>query len=516
LAVLSSLLSAGQLLAAGGTIQDQAVSLTYPALHWNGLAEADLLGSYPTPATDPIQATGWWYRINGVDTREHPFPRPDREHYDGGRIVLEWDDVDGKGFRATEITTVVDNERPSASLLTELTVENLTAGDVNVIAFHYLDVDLPGNGDDDNVIEAHPVAGSYGRDLVFYSAHGGGSVRYRGDGGLFLTGPSATVLGGLNDDLITNFTNSGAPFGPSNAGAGYMWWLFMHPGQQLHARASASIRPRAPYVKGEWGRSTGHPTLLFRKLAPADPYLEHSSWDMRRTSRLDGDPISLVPHGRVVGADDFNGDFRTDLVQHDAASGQTYVRGIPVTGALPAPLFWRIEATGDFDLDGKPDLVWRSSTSGKLVIWRMDDTAKLGEIVPVPDQAADLNWAVAAALDFNDDGRRDLLWYNATSGKIVIWYMNAAVQRISGAFTTPSSAGNNNWKVVAAGDFGKGPVTSGAPAPVFGAPDIVWRNASSGKLVVWHMDLAGRRTAGVFTSPDAPDDPLGYEVVGPR
>jgi hypothetical protein len=128
----------------------------------------------------------------------------------------------------------------------------------------------------------------------------------------------------------------------------------------------------------------------------------------------------------------------------------------------------------------------------------------------VPDQAADANWSIQAARDFNGDGLRDLLWYNSTSGNAVIWYMDAQVKRISGGFTTPMSAGNNNWRIVGAGDYGKG---SGG---VFGAPDIVWRNATSGKLVVWHMNFAGQRTAGVFTSPDSPSSPLDYEVVGPR
>ena len=90
--------------------------------------------------------------------------------------------------------------------------------------------------------------------------------------------------------------------------------------------------------------------------------------------------------------------------------------------------------------------------------------------------------------------------------------MDAALVRTTGLFTTPASVGNNNWRVVAVGDFGKGPAQTGTP--VLERQDIVWQNDTSLKIVVWHMDQAAQRTGGVFTNPD-----LIYTdrlVVGPR
>ena len=116
-----------------------------------------------------------------------------------------------------------------------------------------------------------------------------------------------------------------------------------------------------------------------------------------------------------------------------------------------------------------------------------------------------------ATLDWNGDGATDFLWYNATSGKIVLWFMNAAAQRITGQFTNPPNAGDNNWKVLAAGDYGIG------PGGLANTKDIVWRNATSGRFVVWYMDRAGNRTAGVFTNPNAPDtNPTDWTIAGPR
>ena len=62
----------------------------------------------------------------------------------------------------------------------------------------------------------------------------------------------------------------------------------------------------------------------------------------------------------------------------------------------------------------------------------------------------------ALGLDFNSDGDTDLLWYNPVSGKIVFWFMNYNASRIAGQFANPSNAGANNWKVLAAGDYGAG------------------------------------------------------------
>jgi hypothetical protein len=88
--------------------------------------------------------------------------------------------------------------------------------------------------------------------------------------------------------------------------------------------------------------------------------------------------------------------------------------------------------------------------------------------------------------------------------------MDDAVVRTSGRFTVPPNAGDHNWKVVAGGDYGIGP--GGTP----GTADVVWRNDDSGRLVLWNLRWDGVRTSGAFTTPDAPDAPLQWDVVGPR
>ncbi len=131
------------------------------------------------------------------------------------------------------------------------------------------------------------------------------------------------------------------------------------------------------------------------------------------------------------------------------------------------------------------------------MIWTLNGTVKLGNIIPSPDQAAHAYWQVVAALDYDGDGHRDLLWYNVTTGKIVQWLMDAGVVRLSGRFTNPSNAGNANWQVLAGGDYGVG--TDGVAC----SNDLVWRNSTTGKEVVWFMD-------------GNPTSPLDWTLAGPR
>ena len=99
------------------------------------------------------------------------------------------------------------------------------------------------------------------------------------------------------------------------------------------------------------------------------------------------------------------------------------------------------------------------------------------------------------------------------------WYLDAGLLRTAGQFTAPPNAGDANWKVLAGGRLRARP----AAVPACAA-DIVWRNATSGRSVVWQMNFASTRVAGGFTSPDGPTvDPGGtptartdWILAGPR
>lgn len=272
-----------------------------------------------------------------------------------------------------------------------------------------------------------------------------------------------------------------------------------------------------PQVKGDFDLDSGT-DLLLRHV----PGSEHVAWLMSGTTRRVEASVSPNLPGvewNVVATDDFNSDTSTDLVVRNSANGVVefwLMRGlarvgppVPLVDAVQRPLTWRVVAAADFNHDGWPDLLWRDTATQLLEVWTMQGTTHVGTLVPHPDHAIDANWRVVAALDFNRDTDIDLLWYNDFSGRVVLWFMDASVARITGTFATPANAGDANWRVVAAGDYGQG----GAPP---GTNDIVWRNDTSGNIVVWLMDDHANRTGGTFTSPPAPVSPLNWNVAGPR
>jgi hypothetical protein len=494
--------------AAGGSAADGAVTVSYATTHWGASPLADFLGTETLPALDALYQSGWWYRIDGVDTRERPMAAPTTESYDNatGTISVSWANLNGTGLEVREFTYVIDNEGPSGTFISSLSATNTTGVPITVSAFHYLDLDAGGTFGGD-------TASLQGQNFLTFTDTTGSVVRYRApraSGYRVSSFGAGGVLDALNDTALTTLSNTGLPFGPGDAAAAFQFPSLTIPpgGTYSLGEVTVSSRLLRNAVKGDFCQS-GYPTVLFLQATQGYPV----TWCMRRT-RVIYSATYGVPLGdrRVVADDDFDGNFLPDFVERDTVSGDVFINGGPIAGAPTLPLNWQLSATGDFNADGKPDIVWRNTTSQKVVIWTMNGNLKTGSIIPNPDQAVDANWEIAAALDFNADGNTDFLWYNGTSGKIVIWTMNAAVQRTAGAFTTPSNAGNNNWRVVAGGDFGKGPATEGTP--VLGSQDILWRNQTSGKLVVWHMNLSGVRTSGTFTDPDG----LGtaFTVVGPR
>ena len=279
----------------------------------------------------------------------------------------------------------------------------------------------------------------------------------------------------------------------------------------------------------------GGADLLFRNVNPAS-----ADFNRNKVWYLDGvvrwfeafvTPDPPGPQWSIVGTDDFdtagapwNGpDGKTDLLFRDSTTGELRFwlmdgpdrvgESLPLSGASARPLTWRVAATADFDGDAKPDIVWRNLATQKIEIWTMDGTTLSGTVVPSPDQALNANWSIVAAQDYDDDGFIDLLWHNSNSGNVVIWHMDAVMQRLSGQFVDPPSAGNNNWKVMASGDYSH---IYEPGVPPLNSPDLVWRNEASGKTVVWHLDYKSTRLLGQFTMPESNTPAIDWTVVGPR
>ncbi|NJN30805.1 MAG: hypothetical protein HC824_10580 [Synechococcales cyanobacterium RM1_1_8] len=95
---------------------------------------------------------------------------------------------------------------------------------------------------------------------------------------------------------------------------------------------------------------------------------------------------------------------------------------IGTNGVYP-DLGWQIEATGDFNDDGAADIVWRHQQSGQISIWQMNERAAVmgGYVL---DGSSDPNWGILGSGDYDGNGKSDLLWQHKTAGTVVIWSLD--------------------------------------------------------------------------------------------
>jgi hypothetical protein len=146
------------------------------------------------------------------------------------------------------------------------------------------------------------------------------------------------------------------------------------------------------------------------------------------------------------------GDGKSDILWRHSVSGQNYLypmdgRNIkPGEGFLRtvADLNWQIKAVGDFDGDGKADIVWRHASSGQNYMYPMDGTTiKTTEGFL---RTVDLHWEIVACGDYDGDGKSDLLWRNSSTGQNYLYPMDGKTIKPTEGFirTVPESA----WNIV--------------------------------------------------------------------
>lgn len=189
----------------------------------------------------------------------------------------------------------------------------------------------------------------------------------------------------------------------------------------------------------------GNPDIVWREYTSGVTGI----WMMTGTSIQS---VTLLPSSptnwQIEGVGDLDGDGQVDVVWRDGNTGFTAVwymngttiRAIDYLGTVSQE--WALEALADTNNDGRLDLVWRSRQTGTTGSWLMYGSPGAiffqAAVLPAP---IGNTWDVVDTGDYNRDGKTDIVWRNHATGSNVIWLMDGT-RTIGQVFTQPLTG---NW-----------------------------------------------------------------------
>ena len=190
------------------------------------------------------------------------------------------------------------------------------------------------------------------------------------------------------------------------------------------------------------------------------------------------------PAWHIVGAADVNGDGKADILWRDdsgqfvdwlATGNGAFVANWASSGAL-VPTSWTVAGTGDFNGDGRADILWRND-AGITTNWLGTGSGGFVANWANASFGVPLSWSIAGTGDFNGDRIADVLWRSDT-GMLVDWLGNSTGGFAANWANAPNGVGAE-WQVAEIGDFNGD-----------GRDDILWRN-SSGRITEWLGNSSG-------------------------
>ena len=213
----------------------------------------------------------------------------------------------------------------------------------------------------------------------------------------------------------------------NNVGGG--WWIYLMNGRMRTGGATSITKNPDWVIAGiDDFDGDGKDDVLLRNRVTGRWYINFmESRDVRADSGLT--PITNDPDWMMMGSGDFNGDGRGDVLLRNKDTGEWWIylmNGRDINSgatAITTDLDWFIAGIDDFDEDGKDDVMLRHRITGEWQInfmkWRMvrpDSGPTL--------MTSDLDWEMMGTGDFNGDGRGDVLLRDKNTGGWWIYLMN--------------------------------------------------------------------------------------------
>ncbi|MBE9548768.1 MAG: VCBS repeat-containing protein [Proteobacteria bacterium] len=264
------------------------------------------------------------------------------------------------------------------------------------------------------------------------------------------------------------------------------------------------------FLNNRWVKSNSGPTWLFPsfdwEMMGTGDFNGNGRGDVLIRNRVTGGWRIFLMNGRaftsgitlitpnldwqMAGLGDFDGDGKADVLLRNVNTGRWQIffinnRWVKANSG-PTWLFpsldWELMGVGDFNANGRDDIIIRNRLTGGWRIFIMNGRNFTSGITLITQ---DLDWQIAGLDDFDGDAKADVLMRNQLTGRWKIFFINNRwVKANSGStWLFPSF----DWEMMGTGDFNGN-----------GRGDILLRNNQTGG---WWMFLMNGR---IFTNGKTP------------
>jgi hypothetical protein len=176
---------------------------------------------------------------------------------------------------------------------------------------------------------------------------------------------------------------------------------------------------------------------------------------------------------------DFNGDGRSDILWRNDSNGQIIdwlattnagFNGNAARSLNTVASDFQVAGTGDFNGDGRVDILWRSTSTGKILDWLGTSTGGFAGNGARSLNSVSTSIHLVGVGDFNGDGKSDILWIT-DAGRVVDW-LGTSTGGFAGNAAHSSNVVGAGWSVATVGDFNGD-----------GMSDILFQNGN--RLIDW-------------------------------